>query len=179
MKGILEGIRVVEWGQYWVGPFAASMLGDLGAEVIKVESPAGDGMRKIRTLFGIPLFLPGNREVYFEIANRNKQSIVLDIKKQKGKEILYQLIKKADVFITNYRLSAAKRLGLDYETLSTFNPRLIYSHSSAYGTKGPDSEIPAWDLSVNARSGMMTAAGPAHPPILIPTVADMAGILSP
>jgi crotonobetainyl-CoA:carnitine CoA-transferase CaiB-like acyl-CoA transferase len=178
MKRILEGIRVIEWAQYWVGPFAASMLGDLGAEVIKLEPPIGDGMRHIRTLFGINLFLPGKREVYFEIANRNKKSVIINLKKQEGKDLLYNLIEKSDVFLTNYRLSAAKRLGLDYDTLSKINQRLIYSHSSAYGLKGPDSELPAWDLSVNARSGMMTASGPKSNPALIPTVADMAGIIS-
>jgi crotonobetainyl-CoA:carnitine CoA-transferase CaiB-like acyl-CoA transferase len=91
MKRILEGIRVIEWAQYWVGPFTASMLGDLGAEVIKLEPPIGDGMRHIRTLFGINLFLPGKREVYFEIANRNKKSVIINLKKQEGKDLLYNL----------------------------------------------------------------------------------------
>ncbi|MEE9324899.1 MAG: CoA transferase, partial [Dehalococcoidia bacterium] len=146
----------------WInGPSAGYMLGDLGAEVIKIEQYGlGDPMRGLTRAYGYNMVLSGGRTLYFEIYNRSKKSIALDLKKEKGREVLYRLVQKSDVFFTNYSKSVMARLKADYETLSKYNPRLIYCINSGYGTKGPESEKRVFDSLVQARSGfMMTMAG--------------------
>jgi len=163
----LEGIRCLEWGIWHHGVAAGAMLGDLGAEVIKIEEPGrGDPGRGMDTLFGVPLSLPGGRNAFFEASHRNKKSITIDLKKPAGREVVYRLVRNVDVFYTNFRKSLARRLGLDYETLSRYNPRLIYAHASTYGPKGPDSEKRGFDWAGQARSGLMTVTGePDMPPL--------------
>ena len=157
----LEGIRVIEWAGFHNGPAAGYMLGDLGAEVIKIEEPVrGDPARGMTQMYGDVMSLPGGRLVGFELANRNKKGIALDLTKEKGKEILYRLVEKSDVFFTNYyRNGILKRLGVDYDTLVKFNPRLIYAINSSYGLEGPMRNQRGFDTIAQARSGLMFAMG--------------------
>lgn len=152
--GPLAGIRVLEWAAFFNGPAAGYMLGDLGAEVIKIEQPGvGDPIRN--RLPTDPSFLPGGRIVEFDTANRNKKGVALDLEKEQGKQIAYRLAQKCDVFITNYRPGVLERMRMDYATLSQYNPKLIYAHNSAYGRRGALSEKRAFDPVAQARSGFM------------------------
>jgi len=165
MTGPLAGIRVIEWAAFHNGPAAGYMLGDLGAEVIKVEPPVtGDPCRGVQSMFDMAMTLPEGRNVQFETANRNKKSIVLDLTKEKGREVLYKLVARSDVFFTNYRKSVARKLGMDYETLRQYNPRLIYATNSAYGSEGPWGERRGFDPVAQALSGAMFAVGDRDDP---------------
>ena len=156
----LHGIKVIDWTIWQFGPVAATMLGDLGADVIKVESLDGDPGRAVFSASGVDRSLPAGRNAYFEANHRNKRSVALDLKKPEGVEIVHKLVSDADVFIQNFRKGVAERLGLGYETLADLNPRLIYGSGSGYGPEGPDSENPALDSAAQARSGLMYATGP-------------------
>jgi len=160
MPMILEGIRVIDWTQWQMGPAASSMLGDLGADVIKIENNVtGDEARGIMKIASSATGIAGDRNFFFEFNNRNKRSLTLNLKSEKGKEIFKQLVKVSDVFIQNFRVGVAERLGLDYETLHKINSKLIYANASGFGPKGPDSSDPAYDLLGQARSGLMTTLG--------------------
>ena len=157
---ILEGIRVIEWGNFGVAPYAATFLGDLGAEVIKLEAPGkGDNLRGMVRNFGQPMMLAGGKHAEFELINRNKKSLAVDLKKHKGREVIYQLVEKSDVFVTNIRRKTVERLGLNYSTLRQYNSRLIYAISSSVGSKGPAKDAPLFDMLGMARSGMLLASG--------------------
>jgi crotonobetainyl-CoA:carnitine CoA-transferase CaiB-like acyl-CoA transferase len=159
MTAVLEGIRVLDWTVWQQGPMASVMLGDLGAEVIKIEDRvSGDPSRGFMRQMGAGMGI-GGRNFYFEVMNRNKKSVTLDLNKKRGKEILYQLVEKSDVFLQNFRQGVAARLGMDYATLSRYNPRLIYASASGWGPQGPIRQKPAFDFTGQARSGMMTIAG--------------------
>ena len=178
MAGPLEGIRILDWTQWQQGPVATAMLADLGAEVIHIELPvAGDGGRGLK-LVGKPEQLQG-RTAYFECNNRGKRSITLDLAKEKGQKVLYRLVKNSDVFVHNFRQGMPERLGLDYETLCQYNPKLIYAAASGFGPKGPDAKEPAFDYIGLARSGIMTMMGEADmPPLLIQLgIADQMGAI--
>ncbi|MGA2463214.1 MAG: CoA transferase [Thermodesulfobacteriota bacterium] len=180
MDGPLEGIKVVECGIWQMGPSAGAFLGDLGAEVIKIEERGkGDPGRGIKWIRGIPVELPQGRSWYFEYNNRNKRSLTLDLKKPKGREILFKLIEGTDVFIQNFRLGVATKLGIDYGILSKHNPKLIYASATGFGSKGPDAKDPAFDYLGQARSGMMTIAGePDSPPVVYGAgIADQIGAI--
>ncbi|MDD5094588.1 MAG: CoA transferase [Dehalococcoidia bacterium] len=168
MKKPLEGYRVLDWTIWQQGPVATVMLGDLGAEVIKIEErTGGDPARGMMKLAGASAGVAG-RNFYFENNNRNKRSLVVDLRKKEGKEIIYKLVEKSDVFVQNFRQGVAARLGLDYATLSKYNPKLIYVSASGWGPEGPDAEKPAFDYTGLARSGLMSMAGePDMPPLLI------------
>ncbi len=179
MAVLLEGTRVIEWASFQQGPVAGSMLGDLGAEVIKIEQPGvGDPGRGMMKVLGVSTGVAG-RNFYFEYINRNKRSITIDLKKDKGKEIIYRLVEKSDVFLTNWRQGVAKRLKLGYETLYQYNPRLIYAAASGWGLKGPLAERPGFDAIGLARSGMMFLTGePGMPPLNLPVgFADQMGAI--
>jgi len=136
------------------------MLGDLGAEVIKIEERVGgDPGRGVMSIGGTATGGEGKRNYYFEANNRHKRSIALDLKKPEGKAIIYKLIEKSDVFVQNFRKGVAGKLGLDYQTLSRRNPKLIYASATGYGPQGPDSGEPSFDYMGLARSGIMTAVG--------------------
>ncbi len=137
--GPLEGVRVVDMTTVLMGPYATQMLGDMGADVIKVESPEGDLMRQIT-----PYRNAGMSALYLN-ANRNKRSICLDLKNPAGRDALLELVKQADVLVYNIRPQAMKRLGLDYETLSALNPRLIYAGVYGFGQNGPYASKAAYD----------------------------------
>jgi crotonobetainyl-CoA:carnitine CoA-transferase CaiB-like acyl-CoA transferase len=174
----LEGIRVIDWTIWQQGPVCSAMLGDLGAEVIKIEErEKGDPGRGMMKMSGVDL---GDRpNFYFEANNRNKKSITLDLKTPEAREIVYKLVQKSDVFVQNYRLGVPKRLGLDYATLSQHNPMLIYARATGYGPEGPEAGDPSFDQLGLARSGIMMAVGePDMPPLQIAGgIADQMGAI--
>lgn len=157
MKAILEGIRVLEWAIHHAGPEAAKLMGDLGAEVIKIEERVtGDPSRSMKKFIGvIPTEAPGGRNYYFEGFNRNKKSLSIDLKHPQGQEVVYRLVARSDIFLTNYRRPAAERLGLDYPRLRQHNPKLIYCRVSAFGRDGPDADNPGFDFAGQSRSGIL------------------------
>jgi len=174
----LQGIRVIDWTIWQQGPVCSAMLGDLGAEVIKIEErEKGDPGRGMLRMSGVDLSDRPN--FYFEANNRNKKSLTLDLKKPAALEIVYKLIEKSDIFVQNYRFGVATRLGLGYETLRTYNPKLIYASATGYGPEGPDRADPSFDQMGLARSGLMLAAGePDHPPLQIAGgIADQMGAI--
>lgn len=160
--GILSGYRVLDCSIAMAGPFAAQRLGDLGADVVKVEPTTGEWQR--HTAAG---GARGNKiNVSFLSLNRNKRSLAVDLKNADGKAVLMELVKTADVFLQNYRPGVAKRLGVDYETLSAINPKLIYVSMSGYGEDGPYVNNPGQDLILQGMSGAMLSAGRAGEPPL-------------
>ena len=178
MPGPLDGVKVVELGQFQQGPVAAMRLGDLGADVIKVEAPAGDPARGFMRLVAVDAGLTG-RNYYFEGHNRNKRSIILDLKKEKGLEIFLKLIDWADVFVNNLSINAPDRMGIGYEVLRKRNPRLIFAHTSGWGSKGPDADALSFDYTGVARCGTMLIAGErgSPPQSLVPGIGDELGAL--
>ena len=144
------------------------MMGDMGAEVIKIEALDGDAGRALKRAGKVDTSLPGDRNAYFESTNRNKKGIALNLKTQQGREIVYKLVKSADVFVQNFRQGVAERLGVDYETLHDINPMLVYGSASGYGPNGPDSALPSFDGCGQARGGLMMAATP--PDVKVPSL---------
>jgi crotonobetainyl-CoA:carnitine CoA-transferase CaiB-like acyl-CoA transferase len=162
MPGVLEGLKVIEMGQIEAVPVAAAWMADWGADVIKVEPPEGEswGMRvkknpSVSRVTGPRNFLPDDvRRSVYNMLNRNKKGLALDLKTEQGREIVYKLVENADVFLSNYRRDALNNLKMDYATLKQLNPRLIYAILSAYGSKGPDKDMGGSDLSAGwFRSG--------------------------
>ena len=151
----LTGITVVDVSNFILGPLAGSMLGDLGADVIKVERPGGDLMRHLVTAAGIDVSLPDGGSCTVEMMNRNKRSIVIDFSTPQGKALLLALVQDTDVFIENFRPGVLDRLGLGYDDLLKINPRLIYAGASGHGRRGPEAGRPAFDSTGQARSGVM------------------------
>lgn len=164
-SGPLDGVRVIDVTTMVLGPFATQILGDMGADVVKVEAPGGDAMRGIG-----PSRTPGMGS-YFANANRNKRSVVLDLKRAPARAALLRLIEGADVFVHNMRLGAAERLGLDYPTLAARNPRLIHACATGFRPDSVRREAPAFDDLIQGMSGVTALnAGPRGPRYL-PTVA--------
>lgn len=150
----LTGIRIADFTRILAGPYCAQLLGDLGADVVKVEIPGeGDPLRTQG-----PPFHEGNGLTYYA-ANRNKRSITLDMHTDQGKAIAYELCLKADVVLENFRPGVMQRLGLAYEDLADKNPRLIYASMSGFGADGPDSLKGAFDLTIQAIGGYMNITG--------------------
>jgi formyl-CoA transferase len=157
----LGHIRVLDVSQIMAGPFCGMLLGDMGADVIKVEPPgSGDLTRR-----SMGFKLKGSDSLGFINMNRNKRSIVLNLKTEAGRNVFYQLVKTADVLIENYRPGAAARLGIDYATLKAINPGIIYASISGFGQTGPWSQRPGFDLIAQAMGGIMSITGhPDGPP---------------
>jgi crotonobetainyl-CoA:carnitine CoA-transferase CaiB-like acyl-CoA transferase len=154
-NGAVEGYRVLDCSIAMAGPFAAQRLGDLGADVIKVEPTAGEWQR-----YAAAGGATGNKiNVSFLSLNRNKRSIGIDLKDDDGKAILHDLVASADVFLQNYRPGVAARLGVDYETLKAINPSIVYVSISGYGEDGPYRDRAGQDLLLQAMSGAMLSAG--------------------
>jgi len=170
----LEGIKVVEYGVFHAGPGASSILGDLGADVVKIESGLGDPERNWARLGRIDMVLPSGDSIFFQISNRNKKGIYLDIEKDKGREILHRLVKEADVFLTNLRKSTKTKLGIDYKSLRPVNPQIIHANVSGYGPEGPMKDLGAFDPLGQARSGLMYVTGAPDPVLLHGGVMDQA-----
>lgn len=174
-KAPLEGIRVVEYGLFHAGPGAGAILGDLGAEVIKIEAAAGDPERYWTVVGGLDIASPGTGEsIMFEVSNRNKRGISLDIKTPAGRDVLHRLVGAADVFLTNLRKSTKVKLGIDFETLRQVNPRLIHASVSGYGPEGPMADVGAFDPMGQAASGMMFLHDPHNPSLIHLAVLDQA-----
>ena len=155
----LDGIRVIDLSRVVSGPFCTQSLGDMGADVIKIEEPGrGDESRA----FGPP-FLGGEAPYYLSV-NRGKRSCTLNLKSDKGKSVLWRLLDSADVLVENFRPGAMARLGLDYETVAARYPRLVYCSISGFGGSGPDAGRPGYDLIVQGESGLMDLTGDAGGP---------------
>jgi len=150
---LLSGIRVVELAHNFSGPHAGAILADLGADVIKVERPEGDDARGLG-----PPFL-GETAVCFHHLNRNKKSVILDLRKEEDFEALMTLIERADVFLHNLRPGTAQKMKLNAETLRSRFPRLIYGEISGFGHRGPLSMKPGYELVAQASSGVMAITG--------------------
>ena len=164
MNGPMEGIRVVELGVWVAGPCAGMILADWGAEVIKVEPPGGDPYREI---FSVSAGVDVETNPPFEMDNRGKRSITVDISKPEGAAIVADLAAEADVFVTNARVPALERAGLDYEDLAARNPRLIYARVTGFGEDGPDRDRAAYDVGAFwARAGVVASLTPdgSEPP---------------
>ena len=158
----LAGVRVLDVCQVMAGPYACMLLADMGADVIKVEPP--DGGDQTRGAMGFKL--KGSDSMGFLNMNRNKRSIILNLKSKAGREILFKLVKNADILVENYRPGVMKRLGIDYETLSAINPALVYASISGFGQTGPWASRPGFDLMAQAMSGVMSVTGyPGGPPV--------------
>ena len=151
----LEGIRVVDLTRFLAGPFCTRRLGDLGAEVIKVEEIAGGDSS--RYLAGPKI---QDASSYFVIVNRNKKGITLNLRDERGKEILYDLVKISDVVVDNYRAGVTKKAKMDYETLKQYNPKIICCSISGFGQAGPYRDRPSFDHLAQALSGSMSLTGP-------------------
>ena len=151
MAGPLEGVRVVELGVWVAGPAAGGILADWGADVVKIEPPDGDPAR----MFGRMLGIEGGMSPPFEMDNRGKRSILLDLTTDDGNAAAHELLSGADVFLTNVRPGALKRIGLDFEAVAARNPRLVYGLITGYGETGPDADRPAYDVAAFwARAGL-------------------------
>jgi crotonobetainyl-CoA:carnitine CoA-transferase CaiB-like acyl-CoA transferase len=162
MSPPLSHLRVLDVSQVMAGPFCCMLLGDMGADVIKVEPPkVGDQTRN-----AMGFRLKGSDSGGFLALNRNKRSIEIDLKSAAGLEAFYELVKTADVLVENNRPGVAARLKIDYETLNAINPRLVYASISGFGQTGPWSRRPGFDLIAQAMSGMMSVMGhPDSPPV--------------
>lgn len=154
ISGPLDGVVVADFSRVLAGPYATMMLGDLGATVIKVESPGGDDTRH----WGPPWTSEGD-STYFMSINRNKQSIALDLRSSQGRRRAMALVRRADVMIENFRGASMARLGLDYDSVRSLNPGLVYCSITGFGTEG-GAELPGYDLVVQAVSGLMSLTGP-------------------
>ena len=152
----LDGVRVVDLTQVMGGPFCTMQLGDLGADVIKVEPPGGDLSRRMG---GAQLRMPGDDNAPFFALNRNKRSIVLDLTVNEDREVMRELARTADVVVESFRPGVARRLGADYETIAAINPRIIYASISGFGQTGPYADRPGFDLIAQAMSGLMSVTG--------------------
>ena len=158
-KGPLAGIRVIDLSRVLAGPYCTMLLGDLGAEIIKVERPdIGDDARHIGPFIG-------EKSAYFMSLNRGKQSIALDLKADADREIFFQLLETADVLVENYRAGTMDKLGLGWDVLSSRFPELIFAAVSGFGQTGPYADKPAYDMVVQAMGGIMSLTGhPGSPP---------------
>jgi crotonobetainyl-CoA:carnitine CoA-transferase CaiB-like acyl-CoA transferase len=153
----LAGVRVLDVSQVMAGPFCSMLLGDLGADVVKIEPPGtGD---QTRSAMGFRM--KGDDSMGFLNMNRNKRSVALNLKSDGGREVFMRLVASADILVENYRPGVMKRLGLDYETLARTRPELVYASISGFGQDGPWSDRPGFDLMAQAMSGVMSVTG--HP----------------
>eukprot|EP00111_Clytia_hemisphaerica_P016060 TCONS_00047526-protein len=156
-RGPLDGVRVLDMSRVLAGPYCTQLLGDMGAEVIKIERPgSGDDTRA----WGPPFV--GGESCYYLSINRNKRSIVVDVKTEDGKQIIYDLAKRSDVFVENFQRGKIEKMGFGYEKLKTLNKRLVYASISGFGAHGPDHEKPGYDMVASAVGGLMSITGPAE-----------------
>jgi crotonobetainyl-CoA:carnitine CoA-transferase CaiB-like acyl-CoA transferase len=155
----LDDIRVLDASRVLAGPFCGQVLGDLGAEVIKIERPgAGDETRTWGPPFAGPL------SAYFLCCNRNKRSVTLDLAQPAGLRIFHRLVQKSDILLENFRAASAEKLGLSPTKLLSINPRLIICSISGFGRTGPMSDLPGYDFAIQALSGLMSITGPVNGP---------------
>jgi len=153
MPHLLTNVRILDLSRMLAGPYGSMLLGDLGAEVIKIEEPAGDFTRTPAQ------YHMGGIGAYFLAINRNKKSVVIDLTTPKGREVFHDLVKVSDVVFDNLRPAVLKKVGADYETLKRINPKIISCSVSGFGQDGPDRDLPAYDLTIQARGGAMGITG--------------------
>ena len=165
----LQGIRIIDLSRLLPGPYCTRLLGDMGAEVVKVEEPRrGDYLRS----------LPPHQNgvsIAFEMLNHGKKSITLNLEKEAGREILRKLITRADVFIESFRPRTTRKLGCDFESVSKVNPRIVYCSLTAFGQTGPYRDMPGHDINVIALSGFLSLNGNSEPVVPHLQVGDLAG----
>ncbi|HMV27987.1 MAG TPA: CoA transferase [Anaerolineales bacterium] len=149
----LQNIRVLDLSRVLAGPYCTMVLGDLGAEVIKVEPPEGDETRG----WGPPF--AGGESAYYLCVNRNKRGMVVNLKTEEGRDVLKKLAMQSDVFVENFRPGTLKKFGLDFETLHELNPKLIYCSISGFGQTGPLKDMPGYDFMIQAMGGIMSVTG--------------------
>jgi crotonobetainyl-CoA:carnitine CoA-transferase CaiB-like acyl-CoA transferase len=154
----LTGLKVVELARILAGPWAGQVLADLGAEVVKVESPEGDDTRR----WGPPFV--GDDAAYFHATNRGKRSVVADFRTEEGKALVHDLVRDADVLIENFKVGGLAHYGLDYESLREVNPRLVYCSITGFGQDGPYAARPGYDFIIQGMSGIMDLSGEADGP---------------
>jgi crotonobetainyl-CoA:carnitine CoA-transferase CaiB-like acyl-CoA transferase len=176
MAGPLAGVKVVEITMFQQGPVCGTKLGDMGADVIKVEPLTGDPARGFMRIIGTMVGLKG-RNYYFEQHNRNKRSLVLNLKNERSRELFLKLIDQADVFLTNMSIDAPLKMGIGPDVLMKRNPRLIYAQASGWGRKGPDANELSFDYTGIGRSGLMMSCGErGSPPVqVLPGLGDELG----
>jgi crotonobetainyl-CoA:carnitine CoA-transferase CaiB-like acyl-CoA transferase len=170
----LSGIRVLDLTRVLAGPFCAMLLGDMGAEVIKIEEPRhGDDTRRWPPVVG-------GEATYFMSVNRSKKSLTLNLKADEGRDLFRRLVKKSDVVLENFRTGTMDKLGLGYATLAKLNPRLVYCAASGFGESGPEASRGGYDLIVQAESGIMDLTGFADgPPVKVGnSIADLVAGMS-
>ena len=170
-RGVLDGIRVLDFTQVLAGPYATSLLGDFGADVIKIEAPGGESFRVIDNLIA-----PGESGYYYGI-NRSKRAMTLDLKHPEARGIVERLASFSDVVVVGFRPAAVAKMGLDFDTLSAINPQLVYCSLTAFGESGPLAAEPGMDIVVQALSGVMGLTGePDRLPVKTgPSIADFTG----
>ena len=154
----LAGLKVLELARVLAGPWAGQIFADLGGEVIKVESPAGDDTRR----WGPPAIDNGDGTsdaAYFHACNRGKRSIVVDFRKPEGREIVHRLAGRADVVIENFKVGALAKFGLDYASLKAVNPAIVYCSITGFGQDGPYAPRPGYDFVIQAMGGLMDLTG--------------------
>src|SRR5690606_2509631 len=156
--GPLAGLRVLDLTIALAGPMCSQRLGEMGANIIKIEAPGGGDFSRYSTMAGITKF--GDATTFVTL-NRNKRSLILDLKAEAGREALYRMVRDADVLIQNFRPRVAGRLGIDYATLSAINPRLVYGSISGYGEDGPLKDRPGQDLLLQSFAGLTLNGGRA------------------
>jgi crotonobetainyl-CoA:carnitine CoA-transferase CaiB-like acyl-CoA transferase len=155
MPGALDGVRVLEFSEMVAGPFGGMILADLGADVIKIEPPSGDPWRFLGAI------APNESAAYIAV-NRGKRGLAIDLKTDEGRAIAHALARDMDVVIVNYRPDAPAALGIDYDTLSAINPKLIYLRTTAFGPSGPQSHRPGYDIVAQAMTGLMASDGKSN-----------------
>lgn len=174
MTQALDGVRIIDFSRQMSAPYATLLLGDFGADVVKVESlPHGDGSRRTGTAF-----IDGESGLFL-IWNRNKRSLAVDLRSPDSKEIVHRLVEASDILVENYRPGVAEEMGIGYEAMAEINPRLIYASLSAFGPQGPFARKPGTDPVVQAMSGVMSLTGePDGGPLLVGLpVADFTGAM--
>ena len=172
---MLEHLRVIELGQVIAGTFGGMILSDLGADVIKVEPPAGDAGRR-SAIYGI-----GDHSAIHLTHNRNKRSIVLDLKTDEGRQVLFDLVRTADAVVENFRPGVLQRLGVDFDRMRAVNPSVVLVSVSGFGMDGPYRDLPAYDLILQAMTGHMSIMGESgRPPVImgIPVADLLAGVFA-
>jgi crotonobetainyl-CoA:carnitine CoA-transferase CaiB-like acyl-CoA transferase len=162
MSGPLAGVRILEVGHILAGPFAAMLLADLGADVIKIESETGDLSRDVGSQY------VGGHNVYFASLNRNKRSVHVNLATPEGQTDLHRMARESDALIVNLRPSAIRKLGLDYAALKNVNPKIVCVALTGYGLDGPEAEWPAFDYVIQAGTGLAAMTGDPHGPPMLP-----------
>ena len=170
---MLEGVKVLSFTHYLQGPSAAQTLADLGADVIKVESPKG---AYERSWSGCNTY-PGGISMFFLLANRNQTSVAIDLKRPEGREMILKLVREYDVVIENFRAGVMEKLGLGYEDMKKANPKIIYCSCSGYGSSGPYVKKPGQDLLIQSMSGLaaLTGSDPERPSPVGTAIVDQHG----